>query len=149
MIGIQPGSLRSAVHVILQIAFVVLIYISGILYPRDYFLFAVYILLILLALWAMYTMKFRFNISPEPFRNVKLVSEGPYSLIRHPMYTSLLGMTLCLVVDSFSYARAAYWVLLAANMFLKMSFEEKILSSEFPEYQRYIKRTKRLIPFIL
>ncbi len=148
MIDIRPGSLRSAVHVIFQFALIALIYISGSAYPKNYVLLSLYILLIFTGLWSMYLMKFRFNVSPEPLKGISILSKGPYRVIRHPMYTSVLGMTLCLVAGEFSYARIAYWALLAVNMFLKLSYEEKLLSAAFPSYADYMKRTKRLIPYI-
>ncbi|MCE1164286.1 MAG: isoprenylcysteine carboxylmethyltransferase family protein [Bacteroidetes bacterium] len=148
MIGIQPGSFRSALHVIMQFALIALIYLTGLYYPRNKILLALYAAFIILALWAMYLMKFRFNISPEPLNGMKVVSGGPYRFIRHPMYTSLLGATACLVTEDFSAARFLYWIFLAVNMCLKLTYEEKILTGRFPEYAEYIKKTKRLIPFI-
>jgi protein-S-isoprenylcysteine O-methyltransferase Ste14 len=76
----------------------------------------------------------------------RLVTDGPYAVIRHPLYlgeaVALLGLTL-------QYLSA--WALLLLGLqlafqFLRMSNEEQVLSRTFPEYRAYMQRTARLIP---
>jgi protein-S-isoprenylcysteine O-methyltransferase Ste14 len=41
--------------------------------------------------WSVFAMKIRnFNISPEVKTGGKMTSRGPYKIIRHPMYLSIL-----------------------------------------------------------
>ena len=148
MISLRPQSLRSAVYVMLQLVFIILIFITGVNYPANTALLTLYALFILLGIWSTYIMKFRFNISPEPFKEVNLVTKGPYRFIRHPMYTSVIGLTACLIVDDFSIARLTYWIMLAAILILKLTYEEKLLGEKFTDYTDYRQKSKRLIPFI-
>jgi protein-S-isoprenylcysteine O-methyltransferase Ste14 len=79
----------------------------------------------------------------------KLVVDGPYKFIRHPIYTGFIFM----VSGSFlAVADAAFLILLVATfaiLFFKARREETILRQQYgPEYERYRKSVRMLIPFI-
>ena len=85
----------------------------------------------------------------EIAENQKVVSTGPYALVRHPMYASailyLLGTPLAL---------GSYWglvPLVAMMPFLiwRLLAEERYLASNLPGYTEYQKRIRhRLVPFV-
>ena len=103
----------------------------------------------LLALWAFSINKPHSRlIFPEPPPDSKLLTTGPYRFIRHPMYSALLLATLVWVINDFSLLRMIVWGILLANACFKLTFEEKLLADRFPDYKIYIKKTKRLIPFV-
>jgi protein-S-isoprenylcysteine O-methyltransferase Ste14 len=56
--------------------------------------------------------------------------------------------TLPLVIAAPSPLRIGLWVLLLANLTLKLHYEEGLLRSKFPDYTAYQERTRKLIPFI-
>jgi protein-S-isoprenylcysteine O-methyltransferase Ste14 len=102
-----------------------------------------------LGAWAVVTMKpHRINPLPQPLRKARLVTRGPYRWIRHPMYASVLCMTLALVVDTPKPSRLIIWLALLAILLVKIQYEEALLARRFPEYAAYRERTKRLIPFV-
>lgn len=78
----------------------------------------------------------------------KLVTDGPYSMMRHPLYlgeaVALFGLTL----QFFSGWSLLILGLQCAFQFERMKNEEKVLASAFPEYLNYMKRTDRLVPGI-
>jgi protein-S-isoprenylcysteine O-methyltransferase len=80
----------------------------------------------------------------------RLVEAGPYRLLRHPSYTgallAFLGLGICLD----NWASLALLMVPAAVVFLRrMRIEEKALLETFGErYRDYMRRTRRLIPFI-
>jgi protein-S-isoprenylcysteine O-methyltransferase Ste14 len=103
-----------------------------------------------LGVWALATMTVRnLNILPDIRTGSRLVTHGPYQFIRHPMYTSLLLITLALILDTFSWERFILWLILLSDLWIKLNYEEKLLSRHFEEYRDYQKWTKRLIPFLL
>jgi len=104
---------------------------------------------IFFGLLAIYTMKVgNFRITPLIKENGTMVNSGPYRYIRHPMYLAQLVVVAPLVVDYFTYARLAVFVLLTLALLLKIRFEERLLFAHFPGYKAYAEKTWRMIPFI-
>jgi len=100
------------------------------------------------ALWAMIIFKLKVNVAPEVLKGTILIKSGPYRLIRHPMYFSVISFTLLWVVFDFGYIRLLLWTLLLVVILLKINYEEKILKRHFQDYTEYSKTTKKIIPFI-
>jgi len=122
---------------------------SGPIFARLPALLAVEVLGLLLGAWAIVAMRLgNFNITPDIFENGTLATHGPYRLIRHPMYSALLLVTITLLIDSFSPVRALVWGVLFATLVIKLLFEERLLCDHFPPYSEYSRKTKRLIPYV-
>jgi protein-S-isoprenylcysteine O-methyltransferase Ste14 len=80
----------------------------------------------------------------------ELVQSGPYRHVRHPIYTGMLLMFLANVLLSGRVGGCLGFVLLAVSFGMKLLKEEQFMLKEFPEsYPAYMKRVKRLIPYIL
>lgn len=80
----------------------------------------------------------------------QLVTEGIYSFIRHPIYTSyiLLFLGFCLILPSLS-GFALCLVTCIVWFSNRISIEEQMLKEKFgEEYLSYCQQTKRLFPFI-
>ncbi|MFX1286776.1 MAG: methyltransferase family protein [Promethearchaeota archaeon] len=80
----------------------------------------------------------------------KLITKGPYHIIRHPIYT---GASFLFLGYSFSFSSliCSIVILLILMLWLdkRITLEEKLLIQTFgKEYLNYMKYTKRLIPFI-
>jgi len=102
-----------------------------------------------LAFWAMAVMKLgNFNIVPYPVVNGNLVTSGPYSVIRHPMYTSIFIFAFALLAGQFDYIKLIVSLVLVAGLVVKMIYEEGLLSQQFTDYKTYMQKTKRIIPFV-
>ncbi len=142
-------SIRSYVLVGVQFACLVAILVSGPWIARQAWFFTVELSGILLMAWAVFTMKVtKVNVFPEVRTGSRLVTDGPYRWIRHPMYTALLMITLALVCESFSYWRGFWWMLLSADLAAKLCYEETCLQEVFDDYEAYRLRTWRLVPWI-
>ncbi len=78
-----------------------------------------------------------------------LVMSGPYQLIRHPMYTSVLlgGAALALLSESVLAWRV--WTLLAGELIVKATLEERWMHEQHPSYGAYIQRSKRFLPWLV
>jgi protein-S-isoprenylcysteine O-methyltransferase Ste14 len=85
----------------------------------------------------------------EVTENQKVISTGPYALVRHPMYAStslyLLGTPLAL---------GSYWGLVAPGAMVpfllwRLYDEERFLAKNLPGYTEYLKRVRyRLVPYV-
>ncbi|MFX0173328.1 MAG: methyltransferase family protein [Candidatus Hodarchaeota archaeon] len=80
----------------------------------------------------------------------QLITTGIYKCIRHPIY---LGFLLLIFGYSVAFGSCLMTIIISFSFFLifrsRMDIEEKLLVSEFGEkYLGYMKRTKRLIPFL-
>jgi len=103
----------------------------------------------MLAVWAMVTMRFgNFNVVPYPVKNGVMVSRGPFKVIRHPMYTSIFIFDLALLTGQFDYIKLSISLVLVAGLIAKMLFEENLLCNQYAGYKAYMKKTKRVIPFV-
>jgi protein-S-isoprenylcysteine O-methyltransferase Ste14 len=79
-----------------------------------------------------------------------LVVRGPYRLVRHPLYLGELTAALGIVVGSRHPAAAAgAWLVCLGLQVARTHYEESNLRAEFPAYEEYAARTKRLLPGIV
>src|SRR6185436_11289554 len=88
------------------------------------------------------------SISLELREQHRLVTEGVYRRMRHPMYTSLLLFSAgqALVVPNW-IAGPSYLLVMAVLIGCGLGPEERMMREEFgKEYEDYAARTRRLIP---
>jgi protein-S-isoprenylcysteine O-methyltransferase Ste14 len=81
-------------------------------------------------------------------KNHRLITAGPYGLIRHPMFASML-----LIVPGSGFLVSNYLIIACtpivwAIYYIRAKREEDLLRKEFPEYTQYISKTKMFIPRI-
>lgn len=77
-----------------------------------------------------------------------LITEGPYRLVRHPMYTTfiVIGTGLGLLTANWVVALTFLGPFILLYL-LRVDSEEAMMLAQFgPEYERYMHRTGRLIP---
>lgn len=84
-----------------------------------------------------------FSIMPEARR---LVTHGPYRLIRHPLYLCEEIAVIGIFIQVVSPLAAVLLILHAGFQFQRMLNEERVLSATFPDYEDYARQTPRLIP---
>jgi protein-S-isoprenylcysteine O-methyltransferase Ste14 len=69
----------------------------------------------------------------------KLIQDGVYSLVRHPMYLGMILFFAGLLTVEFSIVAAIFWLILAVTCNWAASYEERdlerILGDEYREYQ--------------
>jgi protein-S-isoprenylcysteine O-methyltransferase Ste14 len=81
--------------------------------------------------------------------NHRLVQNGIYSRIRHPLYLSLLLIPTGIALVFASLLAVPILILAAAFVFDRMRREDRLLASRFgAEFEDYCRRTRRLIPLV-
>ena len=89
-----------------------------------------------------------FTVRPEPRTGGRLVTRGPFRLVRHPVY---LGALLCFAGGSLlrSWTGLGLTAVLAVLWGAKARVEERYLNERFAEYGAYRRRVRyRLVPFL-
>jgi protein-S-isoprenylcysteine O-methyltransferase Ste14 len=80
----------------------------------------------------------------------ELIESGPYSLVRHPIYTGLILMALGTAINYGQAIGFVLFVVLCIGAWLKFRQEEQLMIKHFPEdYAEYKQRVHALIPFVL
>jgi protein-S-isoprenylcysteine O-methyltransferase Ste14 len=89
-----------------------------------------------------------FSTKVERSENHQLTTTGMYTLVRHPLYLATLlqvagsGIMLCSVVA------LALFPLCVAGILIRIRKEERFMMTEFPDYTGYMKKTRRLVPWV-
>lgn len=79
----------------------------------------------------------------------KVISTGPYSIIRHPMYFGTLALYLATPIALGSYVAFPVFVLVIPMLVFRILNEEDVLRRELPGYTRYCGKVRyRLVPFV-
>jgi len=101
-----------------------------------------------LMIWARLTFGVRsFNATANATKG-KLVTNGPYHWLRHPIYASLIYFFIASII-SFPLIETIIAVsLIIVGLFVRMILEEKSLFAAYDDYAEYSKQTKRIIPFV-
>jgi protein-S-isoprenylcysteine O-methyltransferase Ste14 len=77
----------------------------------------------------------------------QLRTDGPYGMVRHPIYTGLLGMLLGSALLDGPGRWTIGLVLGGVIVLLKVRAEERLMGKVFPgEYERYRRRVPALVP---
>jgi len=145
----MSGANSSKIIVALQLILMLFIFLSGHIIPRNPIYLVLFLTGVFLGIWAVYSFRStRFSISPQVAKNASLITSGPYQYIRHPMYSAVILVCFSLVANSPTLERIIALIILTAVLIYKTSMEEKFLHNHFKEYGIYVKKTKKLIPFI-
>jgi protein-S-isoprenylcysteine O-methyltransferase Ste14 len=104
---------------------------------------------VLLIIWAIVAMrKSKLSVFPDLKEGATFIVNGPYRMIRHPMYLAVIIFALSIVSEKMSYIRVLFLLFLIIDLLIKIEFEERILVKEFKDYSNYKKVTRKLIPYI-
>ncbi|TJV72707.1 MAG: isoprenylcysteine carboxylmethyltransferase family protein [Mesorhizobium sp.] len=76
----------------------------------------------------------------------RLVTSGPYSIVRHPLYICEAVFVLGMIISHFSLLMVALGVVQCIFQYRRATNEEAILRETFPEYEEYARRVPMLVP---
>jgi protein-S-isoprenylcysteine O-methyltransferase Ste14 len=88
------------------------------------------------------------TVSARPRDGAALIQDGPYAVVRHPMYSGLLALACGWALFLQSWLTLAYAAALFVVLDLKARREERWLLERFAAYGEYRRRVRRLVPFV-
>lgn len=102
------------------------------------------------AIWARHSLGKNWSEVAQIKESHELITSGPYSIVRHPIYTGIIFALLGSFIADGTLHFLILFVLVTFGMYMRTRVEEKLMTEEFKEeYLEYKKRTKLLIPWIL
>jgi len=111
--------------------------------PFSYFLgILIIIIAFIIMLFSINDLGRNLSPFPRPIKNSNLVTKGIYRFIRHPMYYSLIFISLGVFITKLSI----YYLFLSTSLILiikfKIALEEKYLKNKFRNYLNYKNEVK-------
>ena len=141
-------NILSVVGYLLMVAGILLLYFTGGLFVYDPVVITLQVVAAALMLWARITFGGRsFHLTAEPTEG-GLVTTGPYRFVRHPIYSAVLLFAWSGLLGNFSLLNLCFDLVLLAGTFARIMCEEHLVRIQYPEYNQYAGKTKRLIPFL-
>jgi protein-S-isoprenylcysteine O-methyltransferase Ste14 len=103
---------------------------------------------VLLVFWVMRVNSFAAT-TVEVEAGQQVVSSGPYSVVRHPMYSGIIVMSLATPLALGSWIALPVSALLVPVLVIRLLNEERLLRRELPGYSEYCNRKRfRLVPLV-
>jgi len=100
---------------------------------------------------AVRTLGVQWSLAARVVEGHKLVTQGPYSIVRNPIYTGMLGMLLATGLAVSRWIGLVFAILVfAIGTFIRVSREERLLREMFGrEFDDYAQRVRAVIPFLV
>ena len=85
----------------------------------------------------------------EVDKKQKVITTGPYAFVRHPMYSGIIPMYLCVPLALGSYVAVIFFAPVIIIVILRIFDEERLLLKDLEGYKEYTEKVKyRLVPGI-
>jgi protein-S-isoprenylcysteine O-methyltransferase Ste14 len=119
-------------------------------YTGAYLLAAVTLAGILFAWWARIHLGRLWSSAVTRKEHHHVVDTGPYSLVRHPIYTGLLTSALASTIAQATATTVGGWILIVLGVWVKARAEERFLAVELEPnaYASYRLRVPMMLPFV-
>ena len=105
---------------------------------------------LLFAVWAREHLGRNWSRSVTIKQDHELITTGPYSVARHPIYTGILAGFLGMAIAISQVRGFIVFALIFLALWLKLRMEEQWMRAQFGEaYATYAHRTAALVPYLL
>lgn len=99
--------------------------------------------------WSILILGKQFSVNVTIQENHKLITKGPYKLIRHPRYLGIIVFLVGIPLIFLSVIPLFVDIVLISILIWRIKDEEELMNKEFnEEWINYKKKTYSLIPFI-
>jgi protein-S-isoprenylcysteine O-methyltransferase Ste14 len=104
---------------------------------------------LLFAVWARRHLASNWSNSVTIKQGHELITTGPYALVRHPIYTGILGGFLGTAIALSQVRGVIAFVMIFFVFWAKLRKEEEFMRSQFGEtYATYVHQTAALVPYL-
>jgi protein-S-isoprenylcysteine O-methyltransferase Ste14 len=111
---------------------------------------AVTVASLLFAVWARVYLGGNWSSEVTIKQDHELITTGPYAVVRHPIYTGILGGLLGTAIALSEVRGFISFALIFVVLWLKLRMEEQWMRSQFGEtYATYAQQTSALVPYLL
>jgi len=155
--GAEKEKIQKIIQSIASIAFIALFLISSIDHRLGWSFVPTYAVIVgdilvvlgLLVVFLVFKVNTFTSAIIETSADQKVISTGPYAIVRHPMYAGAFVMLI-----GVPFALGSYWglfavILLIVAIIFRLLDEEKFLVKNLTKYSDYRKKVKyRLVPFL-
>lgn len=100
----------------------------------------------LLCVFAMIQLSGTLSVFPSPKEGGRLVTQGAYSLVRHPIYSGVLLMAFGYSIYQQDFNKLLFSLFLFLFFEFKASYEESKLGKVYPGYEKYKAVTGKFMP---
>lgn len=140
--------MASVVPLLLVIASIVALGVTGNLFVLSPLVIAVQVAAIGLAIWARRSFqKGTFRVTASPGGS-SIIRTGPYGFVRHPMYAAALLFIWAAVVSHVSVFTLAVGFAVSGIAIARVVVEERLLRARYSDYQDYARSTRALVPYV-
>lgn len=109
---------------------------------------SIQIVSVVLMIWARVVFGLKsFNASSNTIKE-KLVTNGPYKFLRHPIYAAIIYFFLGCIIAFPNLKTLITVLIIIICTYARMLFEEKELHETYKDYTEYSRKAKRIIPFL-
>lgn len=100
-------------------------------------------------IWATKTLGENYTQEIAIKKNHQLITNGPFKFVRHPQYLSQILLDIGGAAATLSFILAPLALIQIPFLFLRASFEDKLLEKHFGEnFKSYKKKSGMIIPFV-
>lgn len=110
---------------------------------------AIYLIFSWIQIWAFKTLGENYSQDIAIKKNHQLVTIGPFKVVRHPQYLSQILLDLGGAVATLSFILLPIAIIEIPFLFMRASFEDKLLEKHFGEtFNNFKKKTGQIFPFV-
>jgi len=100
------------------------------------------------SIWARFVLGRNWSSTVTVKKDHELITRGPYSLVRHPIYTGILMAFVGSAIARSEWRGPVAAILAFLGLWQKLRTEERFMREQFADrYLSYCKRVRALIPF--
>lgn len=109
----------------------------------------IYLVFSWVQIWATKTLGENYTQDIAIKKNHQLITNGPFKFVRHPQYLSQILLDIGGTAATLSFILAPLALIQIPFLFLRASFEDKLLEKHFGEnFRLYKKKSGMILPFV-